>query len=203
MRHFLLSVLLIVPMAAFAAEYSDSPLLVVGGQQPAAMANASQAATPVSQENPTQPNAAPYADPAQAITANFPAWAVTSVGQNSTGGNPVPAAPAAPGNAPVSAQPINPAASAAPTAPTAPTSPVNKLWPIDTVPIFMRSCMGFHVELAAPCKCIIVNLMTQMPHDEFLKLSAAGTIESDPRLSAIRYQCLGSPNRTQPQGGQP
>lgn len=122
----------------------------------------------------------------------FPEWAVTNLAKNTTGQTEaVPASPPAP-SAPAATPPTNPKA---PSAPAAPESPVSKLWPVDTVPIFMPPCVGLHPELIAPCKCTITELMLQMPHDEFLRLSLDGSIEQDARLSAIRYRCVGTPRK--------
>lgn len=162
-------------MAALAMDYNDAPLIVV---------------------QPTQQVAqAPVPSPESEL-GNFPDWAVTKAGENSAGNeNPVPNAPTNPENAPQAPNAQNPSNAAAPTAPASPASPTDKLWPIDTIPIFMKSCMGFHIELAAPCKCVITNLMVEMPHDEFLRLSADGSIEKDQRLTNIRYRCLGTPEK--------
>lgn len=122
---------------------------------------------------------------------NFPEWAVTNAGANTTGMKAdVPASPKPPASAPV---PAGAAAPASPETPKPPKSPADKLWPVDTVPIFMRACVGLHIELIPPCKCTITKLMQQMPHDEFLELTARGTIEQDARLSTIRYECVGTP----------
>lgn len=188
MHRLLLTLLLTAPIAAM-AQYSNAPMLVVqaGGNNVPAPAPAVAAAAP----------AAPQVAQAGIYTPDFPEWAVTKAGENSSGGNPVPDAPSAPASAPVADTPAKAPEAPAAAAPAAPASPINKLWPIDTIPIFMRSCMGLHIELAAPCKCTIVNLMVAMPHDEFLRKSADGTIEQDPRLSAIRFKCLGTPQRTE------
>ncbi len=185
MRSFLILLLATAPIAAF-AQYSNAPMIVVGQQGAPVAAPA----------NPSEPTAAPAAiAPSQAFTPDFPEWAVTKAGENSSGGNPVPAAPANTNQAPQAGQAPAPNSAAAPAAPAAPAGPADKLWPIDTLPIFMRSCVGFHIELVAGCKCTIVNLMTQMPHDEFLRLSADGSIENDKRLIAIRYKCIGTPGQ--------
>jgi|GEM_PF-6369630 len=190
MRILIITVLALAPLAAFAADYSDAPLIVVNSQAAqVAPAEAVPTTGPVkATSQPSQPGAA------TTYTPDFPEWAVTKVGENSAGNtNPVPDSPASPADAPQAPQAVAAAAPAAPTSPASPASPINKLWPIDTIPIFMKSCMGFHVELAAPCKCVITNLMVEIPHDEFLKLTAAGSIEQDTRLASIRYRCVGTP----------
>lgn len=159
---------------------SASPMLVVGGQQPTA---AAKPASELEQER---------------LINQFPDWAVTRVG-SATGGwdkdvVPAPAAPANPAGANISP---NAQAPAAPAAPEAPDSPITKLWPVDTVPIFLRSCIGYRPALLVPCKCVIGRLMTEMPHDEFLELTAKGTIEQDARLKNIRLQCAVQPQPRQ------
>jgi hypothetical protein len=57
------------------------------------------------------------------------------------------------------------------------------------VPLFMPACVGYQPKLVVPCNCVIGKLMLAMPHDEFLKLSANGTIEDDIRLKNIRIEC--------------
>lgn len=184
MRYLLLS-LLLLPLPALAWDYNDAPLLVV------------QQKKPPQQLAQTQPQApAPAAAPA--MMPNFPDWAVTQAGQNTSGNvNPMPGqAPGATApNAPAS--PANAASATAPTPPVSPSSPTDKLWPRDTVPIFMKSCVGFHVELAPGCSCTITNLMGAMGHDEFLKLSADGSIERDVRVQQIRSKCIAAPKRAE------
>lgn len=153
MRHlFILLALLLLPMHAIAQTRSNAPMLVVGGEQPAAV-----------------PEAAP------AFT--FPDSAITSIAP--------PAAPAAP----------TPSAAPAPATPASPPAPASKLWPRDSATIFMRSCVRFHQQAVDPCRCIITQLMEQMAHDEFLKLTDAGTIEQDDRLLTIRKDCVTQPRR--------
>lgn len=189
MRRFLITFVATAPLVAF-AQYSNAPMLVVDQSHQAAPA--AVAAPPQTAQATTAPKAT---TPSQAFTPDFPEWAVTKAGENTGGGNPIPATPAAPADAPQATQPAQAGTAAVPATPAAPASPVSKLWPIDTIPIFMKSCMGFHIELAAGCKCTIVNLMVEMPHDEFLRLSADGSIENDKRLTAIRYRCIAMPER--------
>lgn len=196
MRRFAPLLVVSLPLIAVAAPYNNAPMLVVQPQaNPALVAQAAPAAAPA----PAAPQAAnTQAMPPVAYTPDFPEWAVTKVGENSAGNhNPIPGAPVNPATAPQAPAAQEAPTSAAPASPESPASPLSKLWPIDTIPIFMKSCMGFHIELAAPCKCIIVNLMTEMPHDQFIRLSADGSIEQDQRLNAIRYRCLGTPDREQ------
>ena len=126
--------------------------------------------------------------------ANFPENAVTRVGENTTGQHID--APASGAEAP--AAPTSPAAAAPPATPASPTpppSPAAKLWPRDTVRLFMPSCVGFHAQFITPCACVITKLMATIPHDEFLRESDAGTIEGDPRLSKIRTDCASAPQK--------
>lgn len=175
MRYSLLMILAL-PLAAAAQNYSTAPIIV----------DTSSPAAPAAAEAPLAPGALP---------PNFPEAAITRVGENSTGQHvdspdspPSPTAPVAP-DAPTSNAPANPAS------PTPPPSPINKLWPRNTVTVFLPSCTTYHTELVSPCTCIITRLMAEMPHDEFLRLSEAGTIEQDARLITIRQQCLGTPDR--------
>jgi hypothetical protein len=185
MRRLLL-IAMLLPLPALAWEYNDAPLIVVQNKspQPAAQAAVAPAAAvgPMAGDVTKAPG--------------FPEWAVTNAAQNTSGNtNPVPAT--AP-QAPVSPTPTYPGsapAAPAPAVPPAPASPAAKLWPRDTVPIFMKSCVGFHVELVAACSCTITNLIGAMPHDEFLALSANGGIEQDARLLKIRQQCVAAPRR--------
>lgn len=152
----------------------NSPMLIVGGPQ-----TATKPASEVEQER---------------LVQQFPDWAVTRVG-SATGGwdKDVIAAPQAPANPASATAPANAPTPAAPTPPAAPASPVSKLWPVDTVPIFVRACVGFRPALLLPCQCVIGKLMLAMPHDEFLELTAKGTIEQDARLKQIRLQCATQP----------
>jgi hypothetical protein len=84
---------------------------------------------------------------------------------------------------------------ASPESPPAPKSPSSKLWSPDAIPVFMIACTQYHKELISPCRCVIENLMKKVPHDEFLKLSAANKMEKDPRYLGIRRQCIGTPNQ--------
>ncbi len=144
-------------------------MVVIGGDQPR------RAASEVEQER---------------LVNQFPNWAVTRAGAASGGyDQDVPPSPAYPAAAPTASTAATPAA---PAAPQVPAAPINKLWPRDTVPIFMQSCVGYRPKLFVPCQCIIGRLMLEMPHDEFLALTAKGTIEDDNRLKTIRQQCAGS-----------
>lgn len=117
----------------------------------------------------------------------FPENAVTRLG-SSVGGsdrdviNP-PAAPIAPSSPGAEAIPNSPPA------PAIPAAPASKLWPADTVPIFMKSCVSYQPKLVVPCSCVINRVMLAMGHDEFLKLTAEGTIEEDIRVKNIRTEC--------------
>lgn len=170
MRRLILTALVI--SSASLAFAQQAPMLVVGGD-----------------------DNAPASEQAQrAQIEQFPTWAITTVGANTMGqNNDIPSAPAAP-QSPSTAE-AGADAPAAPTvdAPKPPKNPVTQAWPYDTVPIFMQACVGYHAELTAPCYCVVSKLVNTMPHDEFLQLSAAGTIEDDARLVDIRSQCAAQP----------
>ena len=189
MRFVFASLLLItLPATVMAEAYTDAPLVVVGQGKMQAAAPAAAAAPATAATTATTKTAAATPATAKVYTPDFPDWAITQVGQNSAGNNNTPpdAAPQAP-QAPAAPTPT---AAPTPASPDTPPSPASKLWPRDTVPIFVRSCIGYHVELVPACSCIITNLMGAMPHDEFMKLSENGTIEQDVRLQNIRQQCL-------------
>ncbi|MBX9725971.1 MAG: hypothetical protein K2X09_01790, partial [Rickettsiales bacterium] len=139
--------------------------------------------------------AAPTRDPAAAFP-NFPEVAITRVGENTTGQQvavpPTPASPTSPAAAGTSAPPANPSN---PAAPPTPASPVSKLWPRNTIEIFIPPCTGLRPQFLVPCTCVITKLMVEMPHDEFLAKSEAGTIEQDPRLIRIRSDCATAPQK--------
>jgi hypothetical protein len=125
--------------------------------------------------------------------ANFPDIAVTRVGENTTGQHIDPPATTsieAP-TAPLAPVPATPAS------PTPPAAPAAKLWPRDTIALFMPSCMGFYPQFASPCMCVITHMMSAMPHDEFLRESEAGTVEQDQRLITIRTNCASAPKQKQ------
>lgn len=164
----LLVLSLLIPSAVFAQQ--DSMLVVNGGQM--------RDARPASEIEHER------------VMNQFPDWAVTRVG-SATGGydkdvTTPPAAPVAPASPGAEAIPPSPQA---PAAPAAPANAITKLWPADTVPIFMQSCVGYQPKLVVPCNCVITNLMLEMPHDEFLRLTAQNTIEDDIRLKNIRVKC--------------
>lgn len=186
--------------------------LTICGMAFSAMAQSAAPMVVIDTTDETAVNAASEAEADTPIA--FPAAAVTIVGA-STIVDPLanidkpalvfadPDTPHATGasttNAPAPSPTLPSAATNAPAAPTTnapatPASPIDKLWPIDTVPIFMTSCVGYQPKLYAPCKCVIGRLMTEMPHDEFLQLSVTDAIERDPRLRAIRLQCVGTPS---------
>jgi hypothetical protein len=178
MRSYLSIALLFIPLTAGAQSYDNSPLIIVNEKhKPAAVA---------------EPAASkPIITPASA--QHFPAAAITRVGEV-TGGTQVetPVTPASPAN------PANPAAAtpaATPASPASPANPVSKLWPKDTVPIFMTSCVGFSPVKIKPCSCVITQLMTTMGHDEFLAKSENNTIEQEPRLQQIRLNCATAPQK--------
>lgn len=92
----------------------------------------------------------------------------------------------------IPAAPTAPAGGAVPLAPESPSLKPSKLWPADTVPVFMLSCTQLQKEIVSTCRCIIDNLIKTIPHDEFLALSEANLIERDKRYLSIRQRCLGS-----------
>ncbi len=167
------------PLIASAQAYSNAPMVVVGEGAAAAKPAAPAANAPVTPES---------------LLATFPKQAITQIGE-ATGGERVdtpknPASPAAPANPAAATSPSNPNA---PTPPAAPVNPVSKLWPRDTVPIFMTACVGFYPQKIAPCSCVITRLIVEMPHDEFLAKSEANTMEKDERFLRIRQDCATAP----------
>lgn len=123
------------------------------------------------------------------LIQQFPQAAVEQLGSR-TGGydKDVPATPANP-STPAAPGAALPPAAQSPVAPIAPTAPISKLWPADTVQHFMPSCIGADPRLIVPCQCVIGRVMLEIPHDEFLRLTAQQTIENDARLQNIRIQC--------------
>lgn len=172
---------IVLPVAALAQSYSSAPMVVVseGNSKPA-----SSAAAPA----PTRDAAADF--------PNFPETAITRVGENTTGQHvdapPTPASPASPAAA---ASAKSPEGATAPASPAVPPSPITKLWPRDTVQIFLPPCTGLRPQFVVPCTCVITKLMLAMGHDEFLKESENGTIEQDPRLIKIRTDCATAPKQ--------
>jgi hypothetical protein len=165
--------LLFISLSGAALAQSAAPMVVVGGDAPVTPAQAEQ----------------------QRLANQFPEWAVTNAGA-ATGGwsKDVPAPPGAPESPNVEPSKAAPSVTA-PSAPASPANPISKLWPIDTIPIFMRSCVGFEPQLIAPCGCVIRELMVKMPHNEFLAKSADGSIEQDATLHSIRTNCAVAPQR--------
>lgn len=100
-----------------------------------------------------------------------------------------PVKPAAPVAQPTPTKPVTPMN---PPTPVSPESPVDKLWPKNTIPLFLPSCTGLRMQYVAPCTCVITKLMVVMPHDEFLEKSTNGTLEDDSRLKQIRTDCVTS-----------
>lgn len=64
------------------------------------------------------------------------------------------------------------------------------LWPTDTVDIFVNACAGTRHELVAACRCIIERTALSMPHNQFVKLSEAGEAENDGRYITARQECM-------------
>ncbi|MFZ4542058.1 MAG: hypothetical protein ACOYNL_09715 [Rickettsiales bacterium] len=161
--------LLVMPLASVAQSYSRSPILILGEDGAS------------TEERKPLPGAG---------TPNFPANATTRAGENTYGEHldmpanpPSPVAPTNPAAAPTPANP------AAPTSPVSPASAASKLWPRDTVAIFLPPCTSGRPLLLGACSCVITKLMVEMPHDEFLAKSEDGTIEQDVRLQRIRLNC--------------
>ena len=188
---------------ATAALAASKPILILGEDtQPPSMAVAAAAiapaaGTPATVAATTAPAAAvPAPKPADSILINFPKAAITQVGANTMGQGlditPNPASPDSPTPPPPAASPASPAN---PNSPTPPANPISKLWPRDTIELFMPSCTGLRVQYVPPCTCVITQLMVQMPHDEFLAKSEAGIIEQDPRLIKIRTDCATAPQK--------
>lgn len=181
---FTLVYTVLLPLSVVAQSYSNAPLVVIGE---------GAAAKPA----PTASAAAAPATGSIAGFPNFPEIAITRVGEKSNtehvdppANPPSPSAPAAAASgASTPATPANPAS------PIAPKSPVSKLWPRDTVQIFVPPCTGLRPQFVIPCTCVITKLMVAMPHDEFLAKSEAGTIEQDPRLQRIRQDCAAAPQK--------
>lgn len=178
-----------LPLLAVAEGYSTSPMVVISnGEMSAQQAADSKPAAGTQAATPR--NSAPM--PAAAFP-NFPEAAITRVGTNTGGAeganpdNPKPAP--TPAAAPAAPMPVTPAS------PPTPKSPISKLWPKDTIQIFMPPCTGLRPQFVVPCTCTITRLMAEMPHDEFLAESEAGTIEQDPRLQRIRLDCATSPKK--------
>ena len=169
---------------ALANDASQAPLVAIGNGELITRQNAPKVAADevtnaiISQHTGTQPG-----DAAVAAAGNATA--------NQIAPNTTPAAPASPAAAPAAPT------AAASASPASPPAPVSKLWPRDTVPIFMTSCTRLHSELFIPCRCIIDKLMAQMQHDEFMRLSDGSLIDSDPRFLAIRDQCIAVPKQRQ------
>lgn len=180
---FILMFTCLLPFAALAQSHSNAPMVVVG------------------EGSPVPSQAAPAAAPAQARAPaapfpNFPEIAITRVGENTTGQHvDTPQSPATPASPPAVAAGATPVTPTNPASPPAPKSPVSKLWPRDTIEIFLPPCTGLRPQFVVPCTCVITKLMVEMPHDEFLAKSEAGTIEQDPRLQRIRRDCATAPQK--------
>jgi len=141
------------------------------------------------------PVAAPTRNP-DAAFPNFPEIAITRVGENTSGQHvDVPATPPSPPTPQAANAAGSPQTPANPAAPSAPKSPVSKLWPRDTVEIFIPPCTGLRPQFLVPCTCVITKLMVEMPHDEFLAKSENKSIEQDPRLIRIRRDCATAPQK--------
>lgn len=165
------------PLATFAQGSASKPILVIED-------GASN-----------QPIAKPKPVPSPEFS-NFPENAITRVGENTMGTHvdvpAAPPAPVAPANPATVTSPANPAD---PKNPPAPKNVDGKLWPRDTIQIFLPPCTRLRPQFVAPCTCVITKLMVAMPHDEFLKKSEDGSIEHDPRLINIRSECATAPKR--------
>jgi hypothetical protein len=179
MRHIFIFLTTFFISLAAQAQHAASPIVIIGEGAPAATKSAA-ASAPV-------PGAA---------FPNFPENAITRVGENTNGEHidspAAPASPPSPANPSAAASPATPAN---PASPATPASPVSKLWPRDTISIFLPPCTGLRPQFIVPCTCVITKLMMAMGHDEFLAKSEAGSIESDPRLIRIRQDCATAPQR--------
>lgn len=207
MKRFLIPFLLLMPLTVLAQRYNDSPLIIVGDGKSSPAPEASAPGLKTSQSTEPAPSATAAAAPEASAAAtipetppippNFPDWAVSQAGQHSSGNvEPVrPPRPESPESPARATAPASPPGADKPASPAAPEFPTGKLWPRDTVPIFVKSCIGFHLELIPACTCVITELMATMPHDEFLKLSADGSIENDGRVVHARQNCIAAPTR--------
>lgn len=200
-RFSLILSLFLLPATALAQSYSNAPMLVVGGEKVSVppgeseMASSADDAAAAASLAPAAGGTAPTTVPADTLLQNFPAAAITRVGENSGAGHvDVPANPPSPTPPANPASPPTPASPASPASPAAPAAP-SKLWPRDTVKTFLPACVGLKPALLAPCTCVITQLMAAMPHDEFLKKSENGTIEQDPTLNKIRTNCATAPKQ--------
>ena len=166
MRSFItLAMIGLLPMSVMAQSYSQAPMLVVGDSQ---AASSTAAATD-----------APVSDKAGAL-ASFPENAVTKIGDVAS-----PSKETTGAVKPVADVPANAEAEAE----------ESKLWPKNTLEIFMPRCTGLKLPFVGPCRCVMTKLMSAMPHNEFLKKSKDGTIEQDSRLISIRRECATAPQR--------
>lgn len=201
MRFVLITLgLMTLPAMALAQTHDNSPILLsteTKAAAPAPVAEKAPAPAPAAAAAPAGNTPAPsQMNAAEKILNTFPDWAISKAGADTTGQTTSlpPSAPAAP-QPEIPATPANPASPSVPEAPKAPAPVLDKLWPKDTVPIFLRSCTGFHPELVNACSCVITRLIVTMPHDEFMKLSEANTLNDDARVITIRQQCLGTPGK--------
>jgi hypothetical protein len=105
-----------------------------------------------------------------------------------------PPRPERPSSPPRPESPPRPASPPSPESPERPT----KLWPRDTIPIFVTACSHLNADKMPPCRCIINGLMTQMMHDEFLRLSQAHLIETDTRYITLRENCVAQAKHSKP-----
>lgn len=97
---------------------------------------------------------------------NFPANAITSVGNGRNSAEPANVA---------TQQKVLPSDS--------------PLWPTDTVDIFVSACAANKHQLVPFCRCVIERTALKIPHNEFVMLSDAERIESDPRFLEARESC--------------
>ena len=179
MRHTIIFLTTLFMSLAANAQHAASPIVIIGEGSPAVVKSAAV--------NKPVPGA---------TFPNFPENAITRVGENTNGEHvDAPATPASPPAPTTPTAAASPATPANPASPATPASPVNKLWPRDTISIFLPPCTGLRPQFIVPCTCVITKLMVAMPHDEFLAKSEAGSIESDPRLIRIRQDCATAPQR--------
>ena len=183
------SLALLLPITVVAQTRAAAPVIIIGEGAPS-VAPPGSASVPSVAATPA-PNPVPGAK-----FPNFPEAAITRIGETTTGVHvDAPANPPSPSASATAASSQAALTPASPAAPPSPVSPISKLWPRNTVEIFLPPCTRLRPQFLVPCTCVITKLMLAMPHDEFLAKSEAGTIEADPRLIRIRTDCATAPQK--------
>lgn len=161
-------VLLFLSLLAFISTAASAQLVYQDGKSVSDAAANSQGVTAMTP--PDDPNG-----PVEAVIqgTNFPASAITEVGDGRT-----------------SAEPANVAKRKI-------IDSSNPLWPTDTVDLFVSACATNKHQLVPFCRCVIERLALKMPHNEFVMLSEADRIESDPRFLQVRESCTPREERAQ------